>query len=252
MGQSITNYLKDKDKDLVEHMEILQEMSNVLLQAQSNKMKMKVLKDKKLPVVTILDTVMRWKVDVKDVSTDEIKKETAEIVRGNVFTGFNEEIKDTLTAFLDSTAESSQEHCHLLFGNQSLLRLDVYYYKYEFKSETMKTHGRNMFCYTAQVGLLDCINVDPRNIFYEITKYIDPEHMNAARKQLEKQQRLAQLFSFWLRDNEKLSVLSKKVVELFDDQTINTRRVPYVLLDFESASAMFYYHDKKEEADEDV
>lgn len=59
MGQSITNYLKDKDKDLVEHMEILQEMSNVLLQAQSNKMKMKVLKDKKLPVVTILDTVKR-------------------------------------------------------------------------------------------------------------------------------------------------------------------------------------------------
>ena len=84
-----------------------------------------------------------------------------------------------------SAGEAEKTDFHVIYANNSLIRLDYKTYKYTFASKGLKDECTNAFCYCMQVGILDLEKVDPQIMLYELTRAIGEEALSIALTHLE-------------------------------------------------------------------
>ncbi|KAL9955116.1 hypothetical protein ACROYT_G036402 [Oculina patagonica] len=85
-----------------------------------------------------------------------------------------------------TSSVGKEKEFHVVFASNSLLRIDCYMYKYQFRSEGMREQYKNMFCYYIQVGVLDIMKVPPQILLYELTRSSgDPNNLEKASRHLE-------------------------------------------------------------------
>ena len=190
MGTSISKKLeeqqKNKDEKAVEELQMLQEMMVNKVAAARAEMREKALKDANVPIVAFVDTSEKYSVDVSNAPDDAITTSIKEMFGGNIIQGLVSLIGVALNQFLGNTqaGASEQNDYHIVFSNNTLMRIDVMFYKYEFSSKGVEDERRNGFCYCTQAAVVDLKKVSPEVLLYELTRTIGQENIPDAVKQL--------------------------------------------------------------------
>ena len=190
MGSSISSAMQEQqtknDLQTLEQLQTLQKMMINKVAAESSQMKDDALQDKSLPIVAIVDTSEKYTIKVESVPNKDIKAAVQDILSGNFIDGLVKVLGVALAEFLgDTTAgEKYKKDFHVVFANNSLLRVDVMLYKYDFASEGLVKEVQNGFCYYAQIGVLDLKKVNPQVVLYELTKAIGQDNFQTVAKEL--------------------------------------------------------------------
>lgn len=191
MGNTITSAMKEQQDQnnlqALEQLQTLQKMMNNKVAAESSQMKDDALQDKSLPIVAIVDTTEKYTVKVKSAPNEAIEGAVQDILSGDFIEGLIKLLRVALNEFLGNTSagEKFKKDFHVVFANNSLLRVDFMLYKYDFSSKGPNNEIQNGFCYYAQIGVLDLKKVSPQVLLYELTKALGPDHLNAAKDELE-------------------------------------------------------------------
>ena len=187
MGQVISEVVKDSEEETKEQLEILQEMARSIMDAQSERMAASALGDKTLPIVAVVDTKKSCHLDVNSGVGDHVSEVVGSLFDGKFMEGFKHAVEAAVETFLGNAEAGKQESTdfHVVYDKGALLRIDVYMYKYQFSSEALKSHGENLFCYVAQVAVLDSLAIDPTVTLYEMTKSIGKITENAKQEFLD-------------------------------------------------------------------
>ena len=190
MGTSISKKLeeqqKNKDEKAVQELQMLQELMVNKVAAATSKMREQALKDPNVPIVAFVDTSEKYSVSVFDVPDEDITKSIKDMFGGNIIQGLVSLIGVALNQFLGNTqaGASEQNDYHIVFSNNTLMRIDVMFYKYEFSSKGVEDERRNGFCYCTQAAVVDLKKVSPEVLLYELTRTIGQENIPDAVKQL--------------------------------------------------------------------
>ncbi|CAH3124887.1 unnamed protein product [Porites lobata] len=191
MGNSITQSIKEQqDKNELEVTETLQMMHKMMenrIAAASSQMENEAIEDKTLPIVAIVDKSMKYLIKVSSKTSDEVSNAIDEILSGDFLAGLKSVIKVGLDAMLGnvSAGKTEKRDFHVVFANNSLLRIDYMCYKNEFSSTGIKDEVKNAFCYYLQVGVLDLEKVNPQILLYELTRAIGESMLPQAAKHLQ-------------------------------------------------------------------
>ena len=96
-------------------------------------------------------------------------------------------ISAALNELLGNTMAGEKEFksFHVVFANNSLLRIDYYMYKYDFSSKGLRDKAQNALCYAVQVAVLDLKKVDPQVVLYELDKTIGTGNIKKATEKLQ-------------------------------------------------------------------
>ena len=110
-----------------------------------------------------------------------------EVTSGDFLGGLENLLSVALNEVLGNTSagEAEKTDFHVIYANNSLLRLDYMMYKYTFASKGLKDECTNAFCYCMQVGILDLEKVDPQIMLYELTRAIGEEALPSPLTHLE-------------------------------------------------------------------
>lgn len=190
MGTSISAQLKEQqeknDEKAVQELQMLQELMVNKVAAATAKMREEALRDTNLPIVAFVDTVEKYSVSVSNVPDEEITKSLKDMFGGNFLGGLIGVIGVALNQFLGNTqvGASEQNDYHIIFSNNSLMRVDVMFYKYEFSSKGIQDKRQNGFCYSTQAAVLDLKKVNPQVLLYGLTRAIGQENIPDAVKEL--------------------------------------------------------------------
>ena len=130
------------------------------------------------------ETIMR--VSVSNVPDEGITTSIKEMFGGNIIQGLSSLIGVALNKFLGNAqaGASEQNDYHIVFSNNTLMRIDVMFYKYEFSSKGGENERRNGFCYCTQASVLDLKKVSPQVLLYELTRTIGHKSIPDLIKQL--------------------------------------------------------------------
>jgi hypothetical protein len=168
------------------------------LEAHAEKMAIEAFEDKSLPIVALVDKVERYAVKVEIVPAAKVNECIKDVFQGKFLKGLGDAVTSAVNELLGNTSAGEEERAetHIVFANNSLLRIDYYMYKYEFGSKGLREKFRNALCYVVQVGVLDNKKVDPQIALYELGKSIGQEKIEEASKTLEEDAKLLeQLYS---------------------------------------------------------
>ena len=191
MGNSITQAIKEQqEKNDAEVTETLQTMHKMLINkiaATASQMENAAIEDKSLPIVAVVDKAQKYKIKVSAATSDQVSQALDEILSGDFLDGIKRLVKVGLDQLLGnvSAGETERRDFHVVFANNSLLRIDYMIYKYEFSSKGLKDEMQNVFCYYLQVGVLDLQKVNPQILLYELTRAIGETKLADAEKRLE-------------------------------------------------------------------
>lgn len=144
------------------------------------------VEDKSLPIVAVVDKSMKYSIKVSSATSEEVGKAISEVLKGDFLSGVTDLITVGLNAMLgnESVGETEKQDFHVVFANNSLLRIDCMFYKYEFSSKGLIDKAQNIFCYYLQVGVLDLEKVDPQILLYELTKAVGERSLPGASRHL--------------------------------------------------------------------
>ena len=145
------------------------------------------IEDTSLPIVAVVDKSMKYSIKVSSATSEEVGKAIGEVpVKGDFLSGVTDMITVGLKAMLgnESVGETEKQDFHVVFANNSLLRIDYMFYKYEFSSKGLINKAQNIFCYYLQVGVLDLEKMDPQILLYELTKAVGESSLPAASRHL--------------------------------------------------------------------
>ena len=144
------------------------------------------VEDKSLPIVAVVDKSMKYSIKVSSATSEEVGKAISEVLKGDFLSGVTDLITVGLNAMLgnESVGETEKQDFHVVFANNSLLRIDCMFYKYEFSSKGLIDKAQNIFCYYLQVGVLDLEKVDPQILLYELTKAVGESSLPGASRHL--------------------------------------------------------------------
>lgn len=144
------------------------------------------VEDKSLPIVAVVDKSMKYSIKVSSATSEEVGKAIGEVLKGDFLSGVTDLITVGLNAMLgnESVGETEKQDFHVVFANNSLLRIDCLFYKYEFSSKGLIDKAQNIFCYYLQVGVLDLEKVDPQILLYELTKAVGESSLPGASRHL--------------------------------------------------------------------
>ena len=144
------------------------------------------VEDKSLPIVAVVDKSMKYSIKVSSATSEEVGKAIGEVLKGDFLSGVTDLITVGLNAMLgnESVGETEKQDFHVVFANNSLLRIDCMFYKYEFSSKGLIDKVQNIFCYYLQVGVLDLEKVDPQILLYELTKAVGESSLPGASRHL--------------------------------------------------------------------
>lgn len=144
------------------------------------------VEDKSLPIVAVVDKSMKYSIKVSSATSEEVGRAIGEVLKGDFLSGVTDLITVGLNAMLgnESVGETEKQDFHVVFANNSLLRIDCMFYKYEFSSKGLIDKAQNIFCYYLQVGVLDLEKVDPQILLYELTKAVGESSLPGASRHL--------------------------------------------------------------------
>ena len=144
------------------------------------------VEDTSLPIVAVVDKSMKYLIKVSSATSEEVGKAIGEVLKGDFLSGVTDLITVGLNAMLgsESVGETEKQDFHVVFANNSLLRIDYMFYKYEFSSQGLIDKAQNIFCYYLQVGVLDLEKVDPQILLYELTKAVGESSLPGASRHL--------------------------------------------------------------------
>ena len=171
------------------------------------------IEDKSLPIVAVVDKSMKYSIKVSSATSDDVTTAINEVLKGDFLDGLKTIIKVGLDAMLGnvSAGETEKQDFHVVFANNSLLRIDYMCYKYEFSSTGIVKEVKNVFCYYLQVGVLDLEKVNPQILLYELTKAIGESRLPDAAKRLQNLATFAKDLYKVLHDLDKSAVGSLEV-----------------------------------------
>ena len=190
MGNIADTIKEQQDKNDAETSEKLQTIHKMMVDkiaATSAKMQNDAIEDKTLPIVSVVDKSQKYKIKVTSAPDQAISDGIGELLSGNFLGGLKSLITVGLNEFLGNTTAGETEKIdfHVIYANNSLLRLDYMMYKYEFASRGLKTNYKNAFCYYMQVGVLDLEKVNSQILLYELTRAIGEQNLPEAAQHLE-------------------------------------------------------------------
>lgn len=191
MGTSISSAIKEQqDKNNQEVTETMQTMNKMLVNkiaAASAKMENDAIEDKSLPIVAVVDRSEKYKIKVSNAPSADINNAIDEVLKGDFLDGLKSLITAGLNTLLGnaSAGETERVDFHVVFANNSLLRIDYMMYKYNFSSKGIIDEVQNVFCYYLQVGVLDLEKVNPQILLYELTRAIGESRLPDAAKRLQ-------------------------------------------------------------------
>ena len=171
------------------------------------------IEDKSLPIVAVVDKSTKYSIRVSSATSDDVATAINEVLKGDFLDGLKTIIKVGLDAMLGnvSAGETEKQDFHVVFANNSLLRIDYMCYKYEFSSKGIVTQVKNVFCYYLQVGVLDLEKVNPQILLYELTKAIGESRLPDAAKRLQNLATFAKDLYKVIHDLDKSAVGSLEV-----------------------------------------
>jgi hypothetical protein len=187
---------KNNDEGIRE-LQTLQKLVDNKLEAISANMKRNAMENKALPIIAIVDETQKYHVEVSSVPAKEVSKVIDHLLKGEFLKGIKSVVSTALNEFLGnvSIGETEEKYSNVVFANNSLLRIDYSFYKYQFSSKGLQDLAKNAFCYYLQVGVLDMEKTNIQITLYEITRAIDDKDINAIIVKLQEIERFAtQLF----------------------------------------------------------
>ena len=190
MGNSIEAKKEEQEQDEAEAKEMLNTMNNLMTQkcaAISAQFKDAAVADPTLPIVAVVDKTEKYMLQVKSVVNENISNGLKEVLSGQFMKGLEDTITGAMQVFVtdESEGESQETDFHVVYANNSLLRVDYLMYKYNFSSKGILSKYENAFCYVMQVGVLDLEKVNPQILLYEMTKTIGQDDLQEAAKNLD-------------------------------------------------------------------
>ena len=116
-----------------------------------------------------------------------IENAIGEVMSGDFLGGLKNLLSVALNEVLGNTSAGEVEKTdfHVIYANNSLIRLDYMMCKYSFASKGLKDEYTNAFCYCMQVGILDLEKVDPQIMLYELARAVGEEALPSALTHLE-------------------------------------------------------------------
>lgn len=188
---NITDKIKEQQEkneaETSEKLQVIHKMMTDKITATSSKLQNEAVEDKSLPIVSVVDRSQKYKVSVTSVPNQEISNGIGELLSGNFLSGLQSLISVALNEFLGnaSAGETEKTDFHVIYANNSLLRLDYMLYKYEFTSTGLKSNYKNAFCCFMQIRVLDLEKVNSQTLLYELTRAIGEQNLPEAAQHLE-------------------------------------------------------------------
>ena len=189
MGNNIKalKQAQEEQDDLTK--EMLNTMSNMLVQrvaATSAKLKEAAKADESLPIIAIVDKTEKYTLGIKETPNEEVTDGLKNMLSGNFWSGLGQLICGGIKVLLGDTSAGQSESTayHIVYANNSLLRIDYMMYKYTFSSTGVMSKYENAFCFLLQIGVLDMTKVNPQILLFELTKTIGNENLEAAGREL--------------------------------------------------------------------
>ena len=186
MGQLISEFLGgDADEEAKESVQILQKLVSAKLEAYATEMEARAFEDKSLPILAVVDKTEKYTVQVKKDSAD-VGGVVDSLFKGEFLDGLHNLVSTALNELLGnaSAGEKEKRECHVVYANNSILRVDYHMYKYDFSSKGLRDTAENALCYVIQVGVLDLKKVDPQVVLYELDRAVGDGNIEAATKKL--------------------------------------------------------------------
>lgn len=191
MGNTIKSLKRAQEEEDERTKETLTHLSNFMIQkcaSSSAQLKELARNDQDLPIVAIVDKTEKYTLGIKETPNEEITDGIKDMFSGNFFSGLGKLICGTIQVFLGdrSAGQSETKAFHVLYANNSLLRIDYMVYKYTFSSQGVLSKYENAVCFLFQVGVLDLQKVNPQVLLFELTKTIggDPQKIKDAAEEL--------------------------------------------------------------------
>ena len=177
MGQSISIERAEEQgyqEDTIEHLRLIQQMMIAKCEGQAKKMKVEAFKDKRFPILAVVEKTEKFFVRAEKVAAEEIERHISGVIDSEFLGGFINTVSGAVNDLLkDATAtEQQRSGSHVVFANSSFLRVNYYLYKYEFSSRGLKAMFKNAVCYMLQVGVLDIKNTDSNLLINELNSTI--------------------------------------------------------------------------------
>ena len=190
MGTSMSAVLKkqqeENNAEMVATLQMCQTQLANKIAASSEAIKTAAFEDTSLPILAVVDTTEKYFAKCTNKPGDEVNSAIDNVLSGKFLEGLKKMINVGLDEMLGntSTGEREKKSFHIVFANNSLLRIDYMMYKYDFASKGLQDITKNMFCYYLQVGVVDFEKTNAQILLYELTKSIGEDNLASASKEL--------------------------------------------------------------------
>ena len=191
MGKILSAFLGEDDVEdnVKETVQILQKLVSAKLAAYSTEMEARAFEDKSLPIIAVVDKTEKYMVQVKEAPSEEIQKTLDDLFKGEFLDGLHNLVTAALNELLGNAAAGEKEKrgFHVVYANNSILRVDYHMYKYDFSSKGLRDKVQNALCYVVQMAVLDLQKVDPQVVLYELDRTIGAGKIQAAAEKLQEE-----------------------------------------------------------------
>lgn len=187
MGQVISEFLgTNPQEDVKETIEILQKLVSAKLEAYAADMEAKAFQDKSLPILAVVDKTEKYMVKVSEGASEHVGSVVDDLFSGEFLDGLKHLVKTAMNELLGnaSAGEKEKRECHVVYANNSIVRVDYLMYKYDFSSHGLRDTAQNAFCYVVQVAVLDLKRVDPQVVLYELDRAVGEGSIQGMTKKL--------------------------------------------------------------------
>lgn len=157
-------------------------------------MEAKAFEDKSLPILAVVDKTEKYMVKVSEGASENVGSVVDDLFNGEFLNGLKDLEKTAMNELLGnaSAGEKEKRECHVVYANNSILRVDYHMYKYDFSTQGIRDKAENAFCYVVQVSVLDMKRVDPQVILYELDKAVGKGSIEGMTKKLHEEARFVE------------------------------------------------------------
>ena len=155
--------------------------------AASAKLKETATADESLPIIAVVDKKEKYTLGLTETPNEEVTEGLKGVLSGNFWYGLGQLICGGIKVFLGDRREGQSETTaayHIVYANNTLLRIDYMMYKYTFSSTGIMSKYENAFCFLLQIGVLDMTKVNSQVLLFELTKTIGNENLEAIAHEL--------------------------------------------------------------------
>ena len=186
MSAALKKQQEANNAEMVATLQMCQTRLANKIAASSEAIKTAAFEDTSLPILAVVDMTEKYFAHCTNKPSNEVSSAIDEVLSGKFLEGLKNMISVGLNELLGNTSagETEKKSFHIVFANNSLLRIDYMMFKYEFGSKGLQDITKNMFCYYLQVGVVDFEKTNAQILLYELTKSIGEDNLAAASKEL--------------------------------------------------------------------